>query len=97
MPDNPFRPIVAPCVGEGRKFNVKYDSKNFLEFPSKHGRNLQNLQKAEFEGSDAACTAAFLQEWLYFGLINSIFQVCGIDFNRNDWIRHTSSFVSPTH
>ncbi|KIW85662.1 hypothetical protein Z517_01054 [Fonsecaea pedrosoi CBS 271.37] len=42
--------------------------------------------------ADAAHTAAFLQEWLYLGLITSIFAICRVTFNGHDLIRYPSSF-----
>ncbi|KIW95300.1 uncharacterized protein Z519_03884 [Cladophialophora bantiana CBS 173.52] len=91
-PEHPFRPIHVPWLGGSQKLkvNYEYDSKGFLDFPSRHGWSTQSLQDANFEGKNAAQTAAFLQEWLYFGLISSVFQICGISFNRHDFIRRTS-------
>ncbi|OQU96765.1 hypothetical protein CLAIMM_02798 [Cladophialophora immunda] len=91
-PEHPYRPIHVPWLGGSQKFHIEYDGKGFLDFPSRHGWNTQSLQDADFEGKDAAQTAAFVQEWLYVGLISSVFQVCGITFDRHHLIRHASGF-----
>ncbi|OAP60681.1 hypothetical protein AYL99_05683 [Fonsecaea erecta] len=91
-PEYPFRPIHVPWLGGSLALTSEYDSKGFLDFPSRHGWSTQSLHDVDFEGRDAAQTAAFLQEWLYFGLLGSVFQICGVTFSRHHLLRHTSGF-----
>ncbi|KIX91925.1 uncharacterized protein Z520_12361 [Fonsecaea multimorphosa CBS 102226] len=95
-PEHPYRPVHVPWLSGSPSLSSEYDCKGFLDFPSRHGRSTQSLQNADFEGKDAAQTAAFLQEWLYFGLISSVFQICGITFSRHDLLRHTSGLKRRT-
>jgi hypothetical protein len=64
------QPVEVPYLGL-----IQYDDKGFLTFPSRKGFNPYRLHVGDFHQHSAEQTEAFLQAWLYFGLICNVLQV----------------------
>ncbi|KFY92248.1 hypothetical protein V500_04235 [Pseudogymnoascus sp. VKM F-4518 (FW-2643)] len=64
----PWRPIRVPYL-EGPTF-AKED--NFMDFPKRHGWDVEKIIEGNYEGKTPAQVATFLQGWLFFGLIASV-------------------------
>lgn len=75
-------PIVIPyvCI-------EMYDGGPFKSFPQRMSWNEDKLLSSEYQGRSAEETEAFLQSWMYFGLLFQVFDVPGADFNPNHFIR----------
>jgi len=64
----PYKPVFIPFIAD-----VEYDGiDDFEGYPSRRGLDLSRLLKGDFQGWTSDQVAAFLQTWLYFGLINCI-------------------------
>jgi hypothetical protein len=64
-----------------------YDSDILFEvFPSQRGWDVCKLLNGELEGKTASTAAAFLKQWLYFGVITTVFAVADTSFNLDEFI-----------
>ncbi|OBT69545.1 hypothetical protein VE03_01236 [Pseudogymnoascus sp. 23342-1-I1] len=61
----PWRPVRVPYLN-GPAF-TKEDK--FLDFPKRHGWDIERIIEGKYEGKTLVKAAAFLQGWLFFGLI----------------------------
>lgn len=43
-----------------------------MDFPKRHGWDIEKIIEGNYEGKTPAQVAAFLQGWLFFGLITSV-------------------------
>ncbi|MCJ1433848.1 hypothetical protein MMC27_003213 [Xylographa pallens] len=73
-----------------------YDRKGFEGFPERHGFDkdkLLSLRKSSGETwidgkvYASAWVESFLQEWLWFGMLHEFELFCGLEMNRDDYIR----------
>lgn len=65
VPSNPlYQPLVVPCL-----CSAAYESSNFQTYPTLRGFNLERLLIGDFLQKPEHETAAFLQDWLYFGVL----------------------------
>jgi hypothetical protein len=53
----------------------EYDGLEFADYPTRKGFDIDGLLKGDFKNKSPDEIAAFLQTWLYFGLIHEIFRV----------------------
>ena len=85
----PWRPIRVPYLN-GPTF-AKEDG--FFDFPKRHGWDIERIIKGKHEGKTPTQTAAFLQGWLFFGLIS---KVLDCEINVEDFTVHYdgSAFVT---
>jgi hypothetical protein len=64
-----------------------YDSDvPFEAFPSQRSCDVSKLLNGELEGKPASRAAAFLQQWLYFGVIATVFAVADTSFNLDEFV-----------
>ncbi|KAI1452186.1 hypothetical protein F4805DRAFT_448381 [Annulohypoxylon moriforme] len=78
---------VVPCLSLGSDFEyprVPQGSEGFRQFPSQHGYSLGAL--IDLATSDRK-TCAFLQSWLFFGLLTETFSRPNYDFKRQDFVQ----------
>jgi hypothetical protein len=66
----PHDPVFVPYVGDR-----EYDGLEFSSYPSRRGYDIDRLLQGDFQGSSPEEIAAFLQVWLWFGLIHAVLQV----------------------
>ncbi|KIX03036.1 uncharacterized protein Z518_06586 [Rhinocladiella mackenziei CBS 650.93] len=94
-PEHPFRVVRVPWLGGGPRFinHREYDLEPSQESLARIRRNSEKLLEEDCESKDSAGVAALLQEWLFFDLLKSIFQICGITFIKSDFVRYTSKLV----
>jgi len=86
LPDHgASEPIEVPFPGK------MYDGQDFDGYPSREGWDSEKLQDGNLDGRTAEDAAAFLQAWLYFGLLSHIFRPLGSNFNPNDFTKNRSS------
>lgn len=84
-------PIQVPYVCH-RTF-----SGSILDYPERQGWDRNALYKGDFTSHGFEETRALLQEWLFFGPLFHIFDVPGIDFDVEDFIRrdeHRETWVT---
>lgn len=66
VPSNPaFPPLTVPCLSD-----LPYDGLDFDSYPERRGWSKNRLLAGEFTEKSADETAAFLQDWLYFGVLH---------------------------
>lgn len=70
----PWRPIQVPYL-EGPIFEKE---EGFLDFPKRHGWDIEKIIEGKHEQHTPVQVAAFLQGWLFFGLISKVLD-CKID------------------
>ena len=71
---NPLHaPTQVPCLLT-ELYSYKYDFKGFESFPLRCGWSEKELLDGTHE-REAADVAAFLQSWLYFGLLGEVFKI----------------------
>ncbi|GAW17388.1 hypothetical protein ANO14919_068450 [Xylariales sp. No.14919] len=78
---------VVPCLALGTNFEYPREpqgSEGFRQFPSRHGYSFETL--IDLAISDRK-TCAFLQSWLFFGLLTETFSRPNYDFKREDFVR----------
>jgi hypothetical protein len=61
----------------------KYDGLGFASYPQRRGWDSERLKAGDFDEHPVNRTCAFLQEWLFFGLLGEFF---GPDFDSDDFI-----------
>jgi hypothetical protein len=71
-------PMLLGCTG--------YDHLSFEGFPARCGWDLTKMLKAELDGKEPSTAAAFIQQWLYFGVIATAFSVAGIPFILSEFL-----------
>lgn len=57
-------PVVVPCLS-----NTSFDGLDFDSYPSRRGWDQARLLAGDFAQHSNQDTAAFLQDWLYFGVL----------------------------
>lgn len=62
--DPAYPPIVVPCLS-----SVPYDQLDFNTYPSRRGWDGALLAAGDFSQKHARETEAFIQDWLYFGVL----------------------------
>ncbi|KAF4632702.1 hypothetical protein G7Y89_g5424 [Cudoniella acicularis] len=67
---DPYEPILIPYIGD-----CEYDGLDFAGYPSRRGWDIDRLLIGDFQETPTANAAAFLQTWLFFGLMHEIFAV----------------------
>lgn len=89
-------PLQVPYLSEHK---LKFDG-GFDDFPSRCSLKTQELQQGNLRGCTIDSVIPFLQEWLFFGLLQEIFEHAGVAFWREDFIRENDSgqlLVSTEH
>lgn len=59
-----YQEVIVPCLG-----TVTYDCLDFDTYPIRRGWDRARLFAGDFTQHEPAKTAAFLQDWLYFGIL----------------------------
>jgi hypothetical protein len=67
---DPYCPIFVPYIGD-----CEYDGLDFAGYPGRKRWDVDRLLKGDFQGFPPTSVAAFLQTWLYFGLMHEILNV----------------------
>ncbi|RWA06322.1 hypothetical protein EKO27_g8783 [Xylaria grammica] len=78
---------MVPCLALGTNFEYPREpqgSEGFRQFPSQHGYSFETL--IDLAISDRK-TCAFLQSWLFFGLLTETFSRPNYDFKRDDFVQ----------
>jgi hypothetical protein len=63
----------------------------FDDFPSRCGIKVEELQQGKLDACTIDSVIPFLQEWLFFGLLQEIFEHASVTFRREDFIRTSDS------
>src|SRR5438034_8996554 len=85
LPAEPaYVPIKVPCL-----CTEMYDRKGFSSYPERCGFTRACLREGHFTEHSPAKTAAFLQSWLYFGLLAE-FLGAEVQFDLNDFLANDS-------
>ncbi|KAL4807953.1 hypothetical protein BDV18DRAFT_168157 [Aspergillus unguis] len=69
-PDSPYTPLVIPCLSP-----EPYDHDVFVTYPERVGWDFNRLLDGDFTEHENA--EAFLQDWLYFGVLWEVFGPIG--------------------
>ncbi|KAF3019998.1 hypothetical protein E8E15_006964 [Penicillium rubens] len=68
VPDSQHGPIEVPCLS-----SESYDGIDFSTYPERTGWDITRLLAGDFSQHPAQPTGAFLQNWLYFGVLWEVF------------------------
>ncbi|KAL2840676.1 hypothetical protein BJY01DRAFT_218215 [Aspergillus pseudoustus] len=68
VPDSPYPALQIPCLS-----SEAYDGLDFLTYPERSGWDIDRLLNGDFSGRPTEETAAFLQNWLFFGVLWEVF------------------------
>lgn len=74
--------------------DIEYDGQDFTTFPIRKGVDINTWDRPtldKVEEKSSHCGVAFLQAWLYFGLLTEIFQD---DYLLTDWTDGTEIYSS---
>src|SRR5438477_13009862 len=63
-------PIQVPYL-----VTTPYDDGDFISYPERRDWDRGDLIRGDFSGHSASETAAFLQAWLYFGLLYTVLTI----------------------
>ena len=67
--------------------SVGYEA--FMAFPTRYNFSVKGLQRGDWSLHGADHTLAFLQSWLFFGVLTETFSGAGIPFNHKDFLCQT--------
>ncbi|KAJ5959917.1 uncharacterized protein N7479_007067 [Penicillium vulpinum] len=68
VPGSQYAPIQVPCLSP-----EPYDGIDFSTYPERVGWDITRLLAGDFSQHPAELTGAFLQNWLYFGVLWEVF------------------------
>jgi hypothetical protein len=68
-----------------------YDGGDFNTYPQRHGWTLDSLWNGDLGDKSVQDAAAFLQAWMYFGLLFQVFEPTGLTFDPYDFIESDES------
>ncbi|KAJ5374177.1 hypothetical protein N7517_006183 [Penicillium concentricum] len=68
VPGSQYAPIQVPCLS-----SEPYDGIDFSTYPERAGWDITRLLAGDFSQHPAEPTGAFLQNWLYFGVLWEVF------------------------
>ncbi|KAL2819828.1 hypothetical protein BJX63DRAFT_418752 [Aspergillus granulosus] len=68
LPDSPYPRLQIPCLS-----SEAYDGLDFLTYPERSGWDIDRLLDGDFSEHPGEKTAAFLQNWLFFGVLWEVF------------------------
>ncbi|KAJ5462833.1 hypothetical protein N7475_007777 [Penicillium sp. IBT 31633x] len=68
VPGSSDAPIQVPCLSP-----EPYDGADFLTYPERAGWDITRLLAGDFSQHPAEPTSAFLQNWIYFGVLWEVF------------------------
>ncbi|KAL2830616.1 hypothetical protein BDW59DRAFT_158518 [Aspergillus cavernicola] len=68
VPDPQYPPLQVPCLNA-----EPYDGDSFSTYPERAGWDITRLLAGDFSQHPAEETAAFLQNWLFFGVLWEVF------------------------
>ena len=60
----PHELVLVPYI-----VDEEYDGLDFADYPTRKGFDIDSLLKEDFKNKSSGEITAFLQTWLYFGLI----------------------------
>ena len=60
-----------------------------MAFPTRYKLSVEGLQRGDWSLYEADHTLAFLQSWLFFGVLTETFSGAGIPFNHKDFLSQT--------
>lgn len=88
---NPSHTIEVPCI-----VKEVYDGQDFCTYPARKGWSMQSLLEGNLDTRTPEETAAFLQTWLFFGLL---MEVIPIPVKMDDYIQVESgrSHITTKH
>ena len=75
---NPYNTVQIPYLGG------EYDGEGFAGYPARQRWDLGKLQAGDLQGRTMAEAGAFLQTWLYFGMMHG---VLGVHMRTTDFVR----------
>ncbi|KAJ0422945.1 hypothetical protein BJY00DRAFT_62434 [Aspergillus carlsbadensis] len=76
-------------------FHPRYDGGGFEAFPSRCGINTDKLQRGDIGAHTVDGLMPFLQEWLFFGLLQEVFEVAHVPFRRDDFVAEATTAAIP--
>ncbi|KAL2870608.1 uncharacterized protein BJX67DRAFT_377957 [Aspergillus lucknowensis] len=78
VPGSLYPPLQVPCLSP-----EAYDGLDFSTYPERAGWDIARLLRGDFSQHPAEPTAAFLQNWLYFGVLWEVFGPIGRGAKKN--------------
>jgi hypothetical protein len=81
-PRTQHHPVQVPLLFG----TIAYDNLGFEHFPRRCGWDITKLLKGDLDGKHPSKAAALLQQWLYFGVIATVFAVAGLPLMRSEFI-----------
>jgi hypothetical protein len=80
---DPYSPVLVPYIGES-----EYDNLDFAGYPRRSKIDIDLLLVGDFQGFSSRRLAAFLQTWLFFGLMH---EILSMDIQTKEFIRTNKS------
>ncbi|EXJ79506.1 hypothetical protein A1O1_08770 [Capronia coronata CBS 617.96] len=71
LKDSDFPPLEVEYLGRNEQSVLHYDNHGFTDFPTRAGWNKQDLFDGPRISQPSRTVAAFIQQWLYFGLLSA--------------------------
>jgi hypothetical protein len=79
-----YRDVEVPFVCEA----YPYDGYEFARFPERKGfSSEEEIKRGNFGVATPGETVAFLQAWLFFGVLSEVFDSSGIKVDVGDFVR----------
>lgn len=75
-----YPPLQVPCLSHGR---YQQNTGAFEHYPTQRSWNILLLKQCIFTQYSVEDTRAFLQDWLFFGLL---YEVLGVEFTKESFL-----------
>ncbi|KAL9118922.1 MAG: hypothetical protein Q9187_004523 [Circinaria calcarea] len=85
-----FPPLEVPCLCETND----YDRGGFLDFPQRNGwkiDKLRGLVRSDEEHKSPEKITAFVQAWLFFGMLHEVFRISEVEIEFKDFVRDSGN------
>lgn len=88
-PANPCGPVRVKYLCKSK--HEEYDHGDYHGYPERRGLDARKLSKGDLQGSSSAEVANFLQQWLYFGILEEFFKLANIPHQASDYVVENKS------
>lgn len=83
-PTQPYQPLRVKFLC--RKEDDEYDHGGFDGYPTRRRVDVNRLMKGDLQDQSAHHFSNFLQQWLYFGVLEEVFKICAVPFKQSEFI-----------
>jgi hypothetical protein len=83
-PANPRQPLSVKYRCKVK--SEEYDHKGYYGYPVRKGIDIGKLKKGDLQDKSVDYIVTFLQQWLYFGLLEEVFRACDVSIAVSDFV-----------